>query len=39
LGGLSLVELSKKMADVPEMTEEMGCLEKIRRNVVSTREL
>jgi hypothetical protein len=34
-----MAELSKKMPDVPEMTEEMGSLEKIRRNVVSTREL
>ncbi|MBT6432454.1 MAG: hypothetical protein HOK97_20045 [Deltaproteobacteria bacterium] len=32
-------ELSKKTADVPEMTEEIGNIEKIRLNIVSTSDL
>ena len=37
--GRSLDELSKKTADVPEMTEEIGDIEKIRLNIVSASNL
>ena len=37
--GSSWLELSKKMANVPEMTREMEMNDKIRRNIVSTKEL